>query len=494
MSTETVVVGSIIAGIRFRTFKSFPQVATIGVFRSGATLTFGQLINPLCYLYIAYAAIIPDEISGGWVEPLDNMGVGAYGGLQRLSDSLVESWLEKYTTTDVPNSSARPPVPAVYDSLGNIISPYQPPFVPETHSVDRVAVDENGNSYILQHYMFDTGTYDENNAKIYENKLIIRKVDILGAIVWTYDIQDTLNVRCLAVSTTGDYVYFAQGFGLKIIRLNGATGVDATGNGFPITVSQPEYSDFRHLLYGRDGYLYITSTGQVTEFEGLITKINPLDGSTVWQYHVSPERYMPINSIHVNKHGELVAASGGMGVFDPTGLAVTVLNADGTKKYSVTSGATVDEIPVSGPICYGAVITDDGTVYEIPNERGIVKIEYDPENPSRIGFTEFNNVKTDDGFNLELRHIHLSPLQDFLFVEGDLHRHIVFKVDLLGNVIWKYEGHDGGERVADCISVSNIAIQPKEILGRRIDIYIKSIDGGEVGIGDITGIVRKYNS
>lgn len=339
-------------------------------------------------------------------------------------------------------------------------------------SIYHVAVDKYGNAYV---------------SFIYSENLIngIKKIDKNGNELWSI-YAETGVVNGLAVDYDGQYIYVAMNYGTAILRLSTVNGAQIDGSGFPVSLSNG--TNFAQLRYGADGYLYSAMSGAVKSLNAWVTKIDLTNGSIVWEYQLpqgDSGTMRSINTIDINSSGQVVIAAikTGESEIDGIGEAVTCLNADGSLKFRALAGVRSG----TGPICYGAVIMEDGTVFEIPNEGSLVKIVHP------IGNNYSTYTRTElmpdpvyvNGFPYYRKFFSImkSPDNKFLYFDQ------IYKVDLLGNIIWEYDTElITGDYSETGTMFYQMAFQPSRVSARRIDIAIRC--GGEVNLGDITGVVR----
>lgn len=221
----------------------------------------------------------------------------------------------------------------------------------EYHSPNDFAVDNNGDIYVIG---LDGAT-------------AVHKINSDGDVLWTFNVA-TGSATHVVVDPTGTYVYVANEYiSARLIKLNAATGAEITDGDWPLTTDQIDVPDCHTLIYGRDGYIYMsdaTIAAVLIRTTGIIQKIDPGDGSIEWNWRVHADYNRHLYCIAVNASGVVVAVHDAI----TTNQMVSILGSDGitdrTWQYD-------DDFQLDDPKT--VVIDDSGYIYGVNGWSGLFK-------------------------------------------------------------------------------------------------------------------------
>lgn len=221
----------------------------------------------------------------------------------------------------------------------------------EYHSPNDFAVDNNGDIYVIG----------------LAGATAVHKINSDGDVLWTFNIV-TGSATHVVVDPTGAHVYVATEYiSARLIKLNAATGAEITDGDWPLTTDQIDVPDCHTLIYGRDGYIYMsdaTLAAVLIGTTGIIQKIDPGDGSIEWNWRVSADYVKHLYCIAVNASGVVVAVHDAI----TTNQMVSILGSDGItdRTWQYDDDFQLDDQKA-------VVIDDSGYIYGVNGWSGLFK-------------------------------------------------------------------------------------------------------------------------
>lgn len=205
-----------------------------------------------------------------------------------------------------------------YTAGGSVIWTRQFGFTEDEFSIDYVsdvAVDGSGNAYVV-------GSTDRSLGGPYGYDMFIRKYSSSGSVLWTRQLNFSIDDSAEAVAVSGSNVYLGVRYvryvpdagnsvtdesGIRIVKFS-TSGVRAQGWGYVYNSVGPDYVE--DLDTDRDGNVYFSGGTQATvpgDTDGFVVKLKP-SGARVWSKRVASSGNEYANAVLARTTSEVYVA------------------------------------------------------------------------------------------------------------------------------------------------------------------------------------------